>query len=82
MIVFGTIIAIPLAAYLLFSFFFEDWGDFWKCVRYYLTPDFISLLRGEWMEDWWASFKLGLYLALVAGASFAANFGLHRLLDS
>ncbi len=82
MIVFGTIAAALLAAYFLFSFFFKDWDDFWECVRFYFTPDFISLLRGEWTEDWWASMKLGLYFALVAGASFGANVGLHRWLRS
>ncbi len=69
-----------LAAWLLFSLFFDDWDDFMECLRYYFTPDFISWLRGEGPEDAWAELKLFVYFGLAIGTGFATDFGLHKLL--
>jgi hypothetical protein len=80
MIILASIVAALFSLYITFSLFFKDWDDFWECVRYYFTPDIVSAFRGEWMEDWWGSLKLGVYL-LVAGASGTGTFfGLHRWL--
>ena len=43
--------------------FFKNWAGFWECARFWITPDIISLFRGEYWDDWWASFKLGLWIA-------------------
>ena len=67
-----------LVAGLLFRAFFDDWDGFWECVRYYLTPDIISLFRGEWGEDWWATMKLGVYVAFSAGSGYLAFVKLHQ----
>lgn len=40
---------------------FDDWYDFGDAIRFWLTPDLISLIRGEWGEDWWAEMKLGIW---------------------
>ena len=50
---------------------FKDWENFWDCVKFWLTPDIISLFRGEWIEDQWAQVKLSLWLVLCAGAVLA-----------
>jgi hypothetical protein len=55
---------------------FKDWGDFWECVKFWLTPDIISLFRGEWIEDQWAQMKLFVWLALCAGAVLAEGLAL------
>jgi hypothetical protein len=68
-----------LMAWLLFRFFFDDFGDFMECIRFWLTPDIVSLFRGEWMENEWATMKVFLYFGLSVGSGFATNFGLHRL---
>ncbi|MDD5348887.1 MAG: hypothetical protein PHQ12_01630 [Chthoniobacteraceae bacterium] len=68
-----------LVAALLFRVFFDDWGGFWECVRYYLTPDVISLFRGEWGADQWATMKLGIYTALSVGSGYLAFVKLHQL---
>ncbi len=50
---------------------FKDWENFWDCLKFWLTPDIISLFRGEWIEDQWAQVKLSLWLVLCAGAVLA-----------
>ena len=68
-----------LTAWALFHLFFEDMEDFGEAFRYSLTPDFVSLLRGEWMEDYWQSMKLGIFLLLVLGAGFLTWMGLSQI---
>lgn len=68
-----------LVAGLLFQAFFGDWDGFKECVRYYLTPDIISMFRGEWGEDGWAEMKLGVYVALCVGSGTFVFFKLTQL---
>jgi hypothetical protein len=53
--------------------FFGSWAGFFECLRFLLMPDLVSLLRGEWGADQWATFKLFLFIALCAGAVFSAH---------
>jgi hypothetical protein len=62
----------------LFQFFFDSFGDFLECVRYWLTPDIVSLFRGEWAEDQWASMKLFVDCAVSIGSGLLTCFGLHK----
>jgi hypothetical protein len=55
---------------------FKDWDNFWDCIKFWLTPDIISLFRGEWIEDQWAQMKLFVWLALCAGAVLAEGLAL------
>ena len=45
--------------------------NFFEAVRFYLTPNIISLFRGEMHEDWWAEMKIFLWLAGSAGCGAA-----------
>ena len=65
---------------LLFKPFFGDWGGFWDCVRFWFTPDIISLFCGEWEEDRWAEMKLGLWLVCGGIVGFAVYSGVSKLL--
>jgi uncharacterized membrane protein HdeD (DUF308 family) len=47
--------------------FFDDRADFFTCIRFWLTPDIISMFRGEWAEDWWGTMRLGIF-AFLCGA--------------
>jgi hypothetical protein len=58
---------------ILGKFFFGSWAGFFECVQFMLMPDLLSLLRGEWGQDQWASLKLLVFLALCAGAVFSAH---------
>ena len=65
----GVVIAVAL-----FRLFFKDFGDFLECVRFYLTPNIISMFRGELAEDWWGSTKLGVWIAVSIGMGFVAHY--------
>ena len=60
--------------------FFKDWADFWECVKYWLTPDIVSLFRGEWTEDRWAQLKLGFWIFLCIAAVYGEGQALSRWL--
>jgi hypothetical protein len=63
----------------LFRPFFGDMGGFWVCVRFWLTPDIFSLIRGEWGEDLLAEMKFGLWLVCGGAAGFGVYTGLSKL---
>jgi len=42
--------------------FFDDWRGFWEAIRYWLTPDIVSMFRGEWGEDTWQEMKLFVFI--------------------
>ena len=48
--------------------FFGDWDGVWEAVKFWLTPDIISIFRGEYFDDWWESTKLWVFVALCIGA--------------
>jgi hypothetical protein len=50
--------------------FFEDWGGFFECVRFWFTPDWISMIGGELVDDLWGTTKLFIFIALCAGAVY------------
>lgn len=54
--------------------FFRDWDEFRESVRFWMTPDLISAFRGQYVEDWWAEAKLGLWVvsctAFVVGEAY------------
>lgn len=49
------------------SMMFDGWGGFFDAVRLSLQPDWISALRGEWLEDHWQSLKLAIFILLCLG---------------
>ena len=46
------------------SVFFGDWAGFFDCLRFWFTPDWISLFNGEYFDDHWAEMKLFLFAAI------------------
>jgi hypothetical protein len=75
---FGIIAGIAVLV-LFFKPVFGDAGCFWECVRFWLTPDILSLFRGEWGEDWWAEMKLGVWLFCGGAIGFAVYCGVSKL---
>ena len=71
-----------LLAAALFRLFFKDLPDFIECLRFYFTPNIISVFRGEGEQDWWASLKLGVWLTLAVGMGFATHYKLPQLVPS
>ena len=65
------LIVVNIPSYLLLGkVFFGGWEGFLECVRYGITPDIVSLFRGEYWEDKAASWKLFLYFAGCAALVF------------
>jgi hypothetical protein len=50
--------------------FFGGWDGFWSAVKFWLTPDFLSMFEGRFWNDWHAEMLLGLYIAVCAGLIF------------
>lgn len=55
-----TIVHIPISI-ALGKLFWNDLEDFLTSVRYWFTPDIISLFRGEWDRDWFEQMKIMLW---------------------
>ena len=47
---------------------FADWDGFFEAVKFWFKPDMWSWFDGEYWEDWVAELKLGVLLAVSAGA--------------
>lgn len=52
---------------------FDDWACFFESIGFWLTPDWISMLRGQWAEDWWGTLKLFVFLGLCAGVVYGEH---------
>lgn len=52
---------------------FGSWQGFWEALRFTLTPDIVSILRGEWLEDQWASLKLIVFFVLCTAMLMLAH---------
>lgn len=62
---------------LIYRFFFQDTDEFREAWRYTLTPDWLSFLWGEHVEDHVASNKLFLFHLCGIGS----GVGVYILLD-
>ncbi len=74
-----VLVLLNIPIYLLFGkVMFHNLSDFFDCVKYYLTPNWLSWARGELTQDWTQSFKLGVFFlgcgALVFVEFFAISF--------
>ena len=72
----GILAVANIPVYWLFwKAFFKSWSDFAECLRFWLTPNIISMFRGEYWEDRHAEFKL-LWFVLTCAAAPLAEWGL------
>jgi len=46
----------------IFHFIFADSDDFKESVRYYFTPDIVSLFRGKYWKDRIGEFKISIFI--------------------
>lgn len=65
-----SIIVSLAVGYILYKLLFDDLDEFLHCVKFWLTPDIISLFRGQYYEDMWAEIKLILWLAITIGCGY------------
>jgi hypothetical protein len=69
MLFFGvSVVSIPL--YIgIGQLFYDNWDDFLDSLRLLYQPQWLSVLRGEWQEDNWASLKFLLFLICCLAAA-------------
>jgi hypothetical protein len=76
-VVIAVVVGLGIMA-ILFKPFFGDVGELVRCLKFWLTPDVVSMFRGEWGEDRWASMKLGFWILAGGVCGVATYFGLLR----
>lgn len=59
-------------AFMLFKILFSDKEEFFEYVKFWFTPDIVSMFRGQYWEDNWAELKLIIWL----GGSLWLGMGL------
>lgn len=64
---------------LTFKLFFTDWADYLEAWRYNLTPNLLSMVRGEYSEDFWAEIKLSVFHGIGISAGIGTYLGLEKL---
>ena len=79
-IIISLLIALTVGS-LVFRLVFASTDDFWDCVRFSLTPNLISLFRGQFSEDIRKSMRLGFFMILVGGSGAITFVGIVELLS-
>ncbi len=77
----GVSVAVALlVGRFLYPLMFQDREDFWDCVRFSLTPNLVSMFRGQYLEDVVKSLKLGAFASASGLAGYLTYFGLSSLI--
>ena len=63
------ILSIPLYCDMGYTVF-DSWDDFLNSLRYWFQPDWLSLLRGEFADDFFATLKMIIFLIFCVAATF------------
>jgi len=71
----GAGIAGIITLSVMYRFLFRDKDELIECIKFWLTPDIISMFRGEYWDDHWAEFKLLIWV----GTSTAVGYGVYLL---
>lgn len=69
------IISGVITSLIMYKIMFSDRDDFIECVKFWFTPDIVSMFRGDYWNDHWAELKLLIWL----GASVAVAYGVSNL---
>lgn len=65
-----AIITGSVIGYMAYKLLFDNLDEFVHCAKFWLTPDIISLFRGQFYEDMWAEMKLILWLVVTIGCGY------------
>jgi len=76
----GSVIGGAIALLLLFPLFYPH-GTFWETLRFLLQPDWISWMKNERGEDFFATFEFYFWLFSGCFIGFLIRYGLGKLLD-
>ena len=73
-----SVVNIPL--YLVIGkVMFGGWAEFWDAIKFWFTPDVLSMLKGEYADDFWAEMKIGLFIVLCGVCVFGEFTLIQRL---
>lgn len=61
---------------------FGSWDEFVDAVRFWLTPDLLSAIRGDWADDFWAEMKLWVWFFACTGLVLLEVFLIHPFLPA
>ena len=59
-----------LVAWMMYRILFDSWEEFKESVHYWLKPDLVSLIEGDYENDWWAEMKLFVWLLPSVGMGY------------
>jgi hypothetical protein len=62
------VVCLPLY-YIVWKFIFGSWDEFLDALRFWFTPGWLSLLRGEFGSDLFAAIKLIFFAILCVGST-------------
>ena len=57
--------------------FFGGWEGFFEALFFWFKPDLFSAFHGEFWDDWWAEFKLAIFIVACVALVWG-EFGLFR----
>jgi hypothetical protein len=60
--------------------FFGDWDEFLESLWFWITPDIISLFRGEWEQDWWAEIRFWFWIGCCAACVFGEGWLMEQII--
>lgn len=54
----------------MYKVIFSDKDDFIDSIKFWLTPDIISMVRGRYWDDHWSEFKFLIWLGVSIGVGY------------
>jgi hypothetical protein len=60
--------------------FFGDWDEFLESLQFWITPDVISLFRGEWEEDWWAEIRFWFWIVCCTACVYGEGWLVQQII--
>ncbi|MGI0116506.1 hypothetical protein [Zooshikella sp. RANM57] len=70
-----TGIAFFLTLWAMYKLLFGDKDELIECIKFWFTPDIISMFRGTYWEDHWAEFKIFIWL----GSAGVVAYGVYHI---
>ncbi|MFW5798546.1 MAG: hypothetical protein ACOCXX_02710 [Planctomycetota bacterium] len=77
-LVVAILLTVGMAA-LSFKTVFTDWRGFLGCVGYWIKPDWLSAVQGEYFEDLGAEMRLGFWIIASLATGVLGYYLLYRI---
>ena len=57
---------------------FSNWSNFWDSIKFWFTPDVLSLFNGERVDNFWAEMKILWWILLCVAVVFAEAHAIEK----